>query len=318
MLRAEATVLPPLLPSEVRIRTIASGVNFTDLQIRAGNWPIKKIVPFPYTPGVEVVGVVEDIGDAVTTCAPGQRVISMMQGLGGVRAERPGGYAEFVTVAAHSIAAVPDIVNPMDIAALGLGAVTACNGLAALGALAGRRVLVTGSTGGVGSAAVAIARIQGASVIALVSRPENVASVREVGADEVVVAPRGSVPPLPPASVDYVLDVVGGPGFGACVNALRDGGALVLVGAVGGGDVSLDAWQFIRPVTLTGYSTESLDGAQLRRAVVSLSGWMSAGVLPKPRYVCFPLSAAAEAHAALEKGAIKSRVLLTPDGSHAI
>lgn len=149
-------VLPPLLPRELRIRTLAAAVNHTDLEIRAGNWPIGKPVPFPYVPGVEVVGVIDDVGRDVGEWTRGETVITMMQGLGGVHAERPGGYSEFVTVDADAVAGVPAEVDAMQMAALGLVGVTAYLGLSKIGELMGKRILVTGAAGGVGSAATAI------------------------------------------------------------------------------------------------------------------------------------------------------------------
>jgi NADPH2:quinone reductase len=292
--------LSPLGPGEVRIRTIAAAVNHTDLKIRSGAWPVRKPGPFPYVPGVEAIG---------------QPAISMMQGLGGVRAERPGGYADFVTVDADALAPVPASVDPLAMAALGLVAVTAFEGLRRAGPLRGKRVLVTGAAGGVGSAATVIARALGASVVGVVARTGQAQYVRALGAQDVVVAERGRPPALSPASVDAVLDSVGGPLFGPCVQALRDNGALVLVGAVGGGDVGFDAWHLIRPVTLTGYSSETLDGPALRAAVASLAGWLQARAIAVPEFTTIPLARAAHAHRLLEAGGLRGRVLLTRQAS---
>jgi NADPH:quinone reductase len=300
----------PLAEHEVRIRTIVAAVNHTDLEIRAGNWPVKKFDPFPYIPGVEVVGVIEEVGEAVRGWALGQTVITMMQGLGGVRAEHSGGYAEFVTVDAEAVALVPSSVDPIQMAALGLVGVTAHEGLRRIGPLAGRRILVTGAAGGIGSAATAIARAQGASVICLISRTEQADYVRALGADEVVISPRGSAPPLKAESVDGILDAVGGALFGPCVSALRSGGVLSLVGAVAGGDVAFDAWELIRPVTLTGYSTETLDGRALRDAVAALSGWMATEAIRPPDHQIMGLAEAARAHRLMEHGGVKGRLLL--------
>jgi NADPH2:quinone reductase len=307
--------LSPLGPGEVRIRTIAAAVNHTDLKIRSGAWPVRKPGPFPYVPGVEVVGTVSEIGTAVSGWAIGQPAISMMQGLGGVRAERPGGYADFVTVDADALAPVPASVDPLAMAALGLVAVTAFEGLRRAGPLRGKRVLVTGAAGGVGSAATVIARALGASVVGVVARTGQAQYVRALGAQDVVVAERGRPPALSPASVDAVLDSVGGPLFGPCVQALRDNGALVLVGAVGGGDVGFDAWHLIRPVTLTGYSSETLDGPALRVAIASLAGWLQARAIAVPEFTTMPLARAAHAHRLLEAGGLRGRVLLTPQAS---
>jgi NADPH2:quinone reductase len=304
--------LPPLAADEVRVRVTAAAVNHTDLEIRAGAWPIRAARPFPYVPGVEAVGVVAEIGATVSGWTVGQRVITMMQGLGGVRAERPGGYAEFVTISGDALAAVPASVDPFDIAALGLAGVTAHEGLRLLGALGGRRVLVTGAAGGVGSAAVAIARAQGASVIGLVSRPEQVDYVRGLGADSVEVVPRGRAPVLGACSVDGVLDTVGGALFEAYVAALGPGGTLSLLGAVGGSAVRLDLWELIRPIALTGYSSESLDGPALRQAIGTLGAWLAKGTITAPSRITMPLAEADRAHTILEGGGVSGRVLLVP------
>lgn len=303
-------VLAPLTAHEVRIRTLAAAVNHTDLKIRAGHWPVRKPDPFPYIPGVEVVGVIEEVGEAVQGWAPGQTVITMMQGLGGVRAERPGGYAQFVTVDAEAVAVIPDNVDPIPMAALGLVGVTAFQGLKMIGPLEGRRILVTGAAGGVGSAATVIARAQGAAVVGLVSRAEQADYVRALGADDVIVSPKGGQPSLEPESVDGVLDAVAGELFKPCVSALRSGGVLSLVGAVAGGDVTLDAWQLIRPVTLTGYSTENLHGASLREAIAALSGWLVDEAIRSPDFQMMPLAEAARAHQLMEEGGVKGRLLL--------
>src|SRR5207253_6473647 len=106
VLRAETVPLADLAPSEIRIRVIAAAVNHTDLEIRAGAWPIRRKPRFPYVPGVEVVGEVVDTGAAARGIHVGEAVGTMMQGLGGVRALRAGGYAEYVTVAADAGAPV--------------------------------------------------------------------------------------------------------------------------------------------------------------------------------------------------------------------
>jgi NADPH:quinone reductase len=306
-------LLPAVRRDEVRIRSIASAVNHTDLEIRAGNWPVQKPDPFPYIPGVEVVGDVEEVGEAVQKVRPGDRVITMMQGLGGVRGARAGGYAEYVTVAADVLALVPSGVNPYDMAALGLVGVTAHEGLRRIGSLAGRRIVVTGAAGGVGSAATAIARDQTASVIAIISRPDQADYVRALGADEVVISSKDDLTSLLKSeSVDGVLDAVGGDLFGPCVAALRSGGTLSLVGAVGGSEVRFDAFELTRPVTLTGYSSENLDGEALGDAVAALGELLLRGRIRAPARRTMPLSEAAQAHALLEQGGVTGRVLLVP------
>jgi NADPH2:quinone reductase len=313
VLTYDSVLITALGPEEVLIRTIASAVNHTDLEIRAGKWPVRKRNPFPYVPGVEVVGDIEEAGAAVRDFRPGDRVITVMQGLGGVRAERPGAYAEYVAVAAAAVAHIPPAVDCYDMASMGLVGVTAYEGLRRLGPLAGRRVIVTGAAGGVGSASTAIAHAQGAAVTGVISRNEHIDYVRSLGADKVIVISKNEPPSrLEPASVDGVLDTVGGDLFARCVEALRPGGTLSLVGAIAGGDVRFDAWQLIRPVTLTGYSSETLDGADLRVAVAALADWLTDGWIGAPAHTTVPLSEASRAHALLEAGGVAGRLLLIP------
>lgn len=304
--------VPALAPHEVRIKTTASAINHTDLKIRAGVWPVRKAHPFPYVPGVEVVGVIEELGEAVNEWKVGQSVITMMQGLGGVRAERHGAYSETVVVDADALALIPSHIDSLRMAALGLVGVTAYWGLARIGPLRDRRILVTGAAGGVGSAAVAIARAQGASVVGVMTRPEQADYIRALGADEVVVSAKGIAPGLEPASVDGILDSVGGHFFNHYVSALRAHGVLSLVGAVAGGDVQFDAWQLIHPVTLTGYSTEDLDGSALRTAISALTTLMIGNSMRSPDYQVMHLADAARAHQLMEEKKTGGRVLLVP------
>ena len=311
VLTAEDVALAPLKPDEIRVRAIASAVNHSDLKIRAGDHPIKRDPPFPYVPGLEVVGEVVEIGSAVREFSPGARAITMMQGTGGLRAKRDGGYAEFVTMPAAIAASVPADLDPRDVAALGLASVTAFEGLRKLGDLEGLRIVITGASGGVGSAAIGIARAQRARVVGIVSRAERADYVRSLSADEVRVAGEVEHGALGEETIDGVLDTVGGALFSPCVNALRDGATLSMVGAVGGGEVTFDAYHLLN-VTLTGYSSETLDGASLRAAMATICGWLRDGKLKPPSCTIFPLLEAAQAHAALERHGVEGRVLLVP------
>ncbi|MDB5660348.1 MAG: NADPH2:quinone reductase [Cypionkella sp.] len=304
--------LAPLQPDEVRIRTIAAAVNHTDLEIRAGHWPIRKQDPFPYVPGVEVVGEIAEVGSSVIGLHTGDRVITMMQGMGGVRGERHGGYAEIVTVAADAVAHTGSEVDPCVMAALGLGGVTAFEGLRKIGNLAGKHILVTGAAGGVGSAAVAIAKAQGATVTGIVAHAGQTDYVRSLGADEVVLFTRDAPLELKLASADGALDTVGAALFENALKALKPGGVLSLVGAVSGSEVRFDLWDLIRPITLTGYSSEKLDGAALRNAVAALSEWVQNGSIPALKYMTVPLAEAVRVHTMLEGRGVAGRVLLVP------
>jgi len=312
VLAAENITLPALKPDEIRVRTIAAAVNHSDLEIRAGNYPIQRVPAFPYVPGLEVIGDVAEVGSAVTGLSVGERVITMMQSTGGLRAKRNGGYAQLATLPQHIVARVPGDLDPLDLAALGLAAVTAYEGLRKLGAIEGRRVVVTGASGGVGSVAVAIAAARGAEVTGIVSRAERSAYVRSLGAQAVHTAHEIEGGALGDESLDGVLETVGSTLFAPCVNALRPGGTLSMVGAIGGGEVTFDAYRLLG-VTLTGYSSETLDGTSLQAAMDDICGWLRQGRIRAPARTLFPLREAAQAHAALERRGVEGRLLLVPE-----
>lgn len=306
--------LPCLRSTEVRLLTIASAVNRADVEIRRGNWPIQQDQPFPYVPGLETVGTVTDVGDEVAVPRRGERVITMMQRLGGIHGERFGGYGQYVTVPADACAVLPDDVDPFAVAALGLAAVTALEGLHRLRLAPRNRIAVHGAAGGVGSAAVSLARRADAHVVAVVARSEQAGYVRSLGAAEVaVLGPESTlIDAVGARSLDAVLETLGAATFHDSVAALRRGGRLCLVGALTGPVLHLAAWDLIQDLQLTGYSSENLTGDDLRRDTAEIVAALRGGDLRPPEYRTFPLHAAAAAHRLLEAGGVRGRLLLVP------
>ena len=295
----------------MRIRTAYAAVNRADVEIRRGEWEILAPEPFPYTPGLEVVGVVDAVGAAVTSASPGDRVITMMQHLGGIWGERPGGYGEAVVVAADTLATIPDDVDLELIAALGLVAVTASAGLQRLALAPGARVVVHGASGGVGSAAVSMAAAAGASVIAVLPRAGKDDYVRALGASEVVHLDTTSLlDALGPRSVDAVLETTGERTFADSAAVLRRGGRLCLVGALTGADLTLSAWDLIQELVLEGWSSENLDGDGLRAAIADIVDAVRGAGLRAPAIERFAMADAAAAHRAMEAGELAGRALL--------
>jgi NADPH2:quinone reductase len=302
-----------LRSDEVRIRTAYAAVNRADVEIRRGEWPVMQESPFPYTPGLEVVGEVDSVGAEVSSVAVGDRVITMMQHLGGIWGERPGGYGEFVVVAADTIATIPADVDLEQIAALGLVAVTASAGLQRLSLQPGARVVVHGASGGVGSAAVTMAAAAGAEVVAVLPRAGKEDYVRSLGASEVVrLDEHNLLEALGARSVDAVLETTGERTFADSVAVLRRGGRLCLVGALTGPDLGMSAWDLLQDLQLTGWSSENLDGPGLRAAVAEIVEHVRDGRLRAPAIERFAMADAAAAHRAMESGELRGRALLVP------
>ena len=293
-------------PGEAAVRVLVAGVNRADCFIRSGEWT--QAGGWPYTPGLEACGVVEAIGPGVSGVAPGDRVITMMQRLGGIHGERPGGYQERLIGPAATLAPVPAGIDPETAGALGLPAVTALLALAVLDARAGSRVLITAATSAVGVMAIQLLASTGCRVIASGRSAARLEPLRDLGVDEIVVTDE-SWRRLDP--VDRVFDLAGSASFAGAVDRLAPGGRLVFVGGTSGGELAFSGWALMRPVTLTGYSTETLDRAQLAAAMIELAGAAGRG-LRVPLVTRVPLADAAAAHRLLEEGQNPGRVVLVP------
>ena len=306
--------LGPLRADEVRFAVLAAAVNRADIEICSGNWPVQLDTPFPYTPGLEALGDVVAVGSAVSSVKPGDRVITMMQKLGGIHGVRAGGYQRYVTVLADSVAIVPPELDPLQVAALGLAAVTAFAGIERLQLMPGHTVVIHGASGGVGSVAVAAAKALGAHVLATTTSSGKDDYLRAIGADVVVYLgdKHRLTEHVPAKSVDAVLELSGHDTFADSVAVLRRGGRLCALGAVTGGDVQLSVWDLLNELVLTGYSTENLTGGELRKAIHGICQLLSSGGLVAPPCQVFAMAEVAAAHTLMTQGRLRGRALLVP------
>jgi NADPH:quinone reductase len=203
-----------------------AGVSFPELLQTRGEYQLKP--PLPFVPGSEVGGVVRS-APADAGVAPGDRVAAFCA---------LGGFAETTVAPAFFTFALPGALDFAQGAALILNYHTAYFALKLRGRLkAGESVLVHGAAGGVGTAALQVAKGLHARTIALVSSEEKERTARDAGADEVVRVAEGwreQVTRLSDGGVDVVLDPVGGERFTDSLRALREGGRLVVVGFTGG------------------------------------------------------------------------------------
>lgn len=162
---------------EVLIHVAGTSYNPVDAAIRSGFFPMK--VALPAIPGSEVSGIIEALGEGVTSVSVGERVIAELL-------PAQGGAAEYVSVPAENVVAAPKSMDLVDAAGIPLVTMTAYQGLFTHGkAEKGQRVLIVGAGGAVGGIAVQLAHRAGAYVIATASGTD-MARVRELGADEVL------------------------------------------------------------------------------------------------------------------------------------
>jgi NADPH:quinone reductase-like Zn-dependent oxidoreductase len=198
---------------DVVVEVAAYAVNRGELALlaaRADGW----------LPGQDVAGVVAAAAADGSGPEPGTRVVGIADG---------GGWSERVAVPSHRVAVLPDAVSFPEAAALPVAGLTALRLLRSGGPLLGRRVLVTGASGGVGSFAVQLARTAGALVTAQVSGPSRVEAARTLGADQVVTAVGEDSGPF-----DLILEGVGGPLLTDALRRLAPGGTMTVYGMASG------------------------------------------------------------------------------------
>jgi len=228
---AAATVdVPEPGPSQIRVAMRAAGVNFPDVLMIAGNYQLRPDLPF--APGFEVAGEVSAVGAEVSSVVVGQRVVATPWF---------GAYAEEVVVDEAVCEPIPDGLAFTDAAVLPIAFGTALHALRDRGRLApGETLLVTGATGGTGSAAMKIGNLLGARVIAAVGSAGKSATAREMGADEVVLY--GGETPLRDQvkeitggrGADVVFDPVGGDVTGDVLRCVAWEGRILVIGFTSG------------------------------------------------------------------------------------
>ena len=211
-------------PGEVRLKVLAAGVSTFDLMLRcSGSTP--GTPRLPHTPGLDVVGVVDKLGDGVDGLEPGQVVAGYALG---------GGYAEYICLPDWHLVPVPEALDPAQAVCVVVNYLTAHMVLhEALRVRKGERMLVHGAAGGVGSAAVELGRLAGLEMYGTASR-HNHDFVTSLGATPIDYRNEDFVVrihELTGDGVDVVIDPVGGPGqLRRSYLALRKGGRLMLFG----------------------------------------------------------------------------------------
>ncbi len=196
------TEKPVSQPGDVLIKVASSSVNPIDTKIRSG--AVAAVSPdFPAVLHGDVAGVVEEIGDGVTSLKPGDEVYAIAGGIKGLG----GALAEYMVADADLVAPKPKNLSMTEAGALPLVTITAWNAIVdRANVRPGQKVLVHGGTGGVGHIGVQLAKQAGAEVYATVSTDRKAAAARKLGADHVILYTATSV-------ADYVAEYTSGKGF---------------------------------------------------------------------------------------------------------
>jgi NADPH:quinone reductase-like Zn-dependent oxidoreductase len=304
---------------EVLLRVLAAGVNATDVNTRAGwyeggGWNSPS--PFPFIQGTDCCGLVEETGPGADEALIGQRALvrPCMRPRGFDSLETvwfgtdfDGAFAQYALAPASEVFPVRSELGDEELAAVPCSYGTAENMLLHAAVRPGQRVVVTGASGGVGSAAVQLAALRGAEVTAVTSAAKA-ADVMSLGAARVVHREDGLSAALAGRPADVVVDNVCGPGLDDLLAALRGGGTYVTSGAIAGPQVTLDKRTvYLRDLTLRGCT------AWAEAVFPALVAQLERGEL-RPRVArTFPLERIAEAQTEfMEKRHVGSFVLVPP------
>lgn len=216
-------------PDQIVVDVQAAGVNFVDALFVGGQYQVK--IPPPFVPGNELAGVVSAVGDQVTGFQPGDRVMAQI----GV-----GAFASQVCVPAAAAQPVPEGMDMATAAAFQLTYATALYALRERGALQpGETVLVLAAAGGVGSAAIDVARLMGARVIAAAGDAAKLERCRELGADATINYDHEDLKTrvrelTDGRGADLVVDPVGGPYSEPALRATAWAGRFLVIGFAAG------------------------------------------------------------------------------------
>jgi NADPH:quinone reductase len=223
------TAMPRFDAGEVLLRNRAAGINFFDLLQVRGGYQIKP--PFPFTPGAEVCGIVEALGEGVTDFALGDRVVAFTM---------TGGFGEFAVASASRVFRVPPEWSDAEAAAFPVVYHTGWYVLERRARLQpGETLLVNAGASGVGMAAIQIGKAMGARVLATAGSGEKLAFARACGADEVIDYTAPDWPERVKAltggrGADVIYEPVGGEAFDLATKCIAPEGRVLVVGFASG------------------------------------------------------------------------------------
>ena len=332
--------VPRPAPGEVLIRVGAAAVNNTDINTRIG-WYSRGVtegtgaggaaaghdaadagwtgaaLDFPRIQGADAAGRIVAVGAGVDAARVGQRVLvePVFRAAGAAAfdvryfgADCNGGFAEFARVPAAHAHVIASTLSDAELASFPCSYAAAENMLARAAVAAGETVLVTGASGGVGSAAVQLARRRGATVIA-VAGADKAASVAALGAARVLAREDDPAAALGREAVDAVIDVVGGTAFPGLLEVLRRGGRYAVAGAIGGPVVSLDLRRlYLKDLRLLGCTVLEPD------VFPALVGYIARGEIRPLVAETYPLREIVAAQTAFLAKRHTGKIVLLPGG----
>jgi NADPH:quinone reductase len=308
VLRVEEVPTPRPGPNEVLVRMHAIGINPVETYIRAGTYPRKPALP--YTPGNDGAGVIEKVGPKVNQFKSGDRVYTA----GSIS----GTYAEFALCEIAQVHPLPANVSFAQGAAMGTPYATAYRGLFQRGhAKPGETVLVHGASGGVGTAAVQMARASGLRVFGTAGSDEGLKLAHELGGHEVFDhrAPEHFDKIMNATGrrgVDVILELLANVNLGKDLTILAKGGRVVVIGSRGRVEIDpRDTMQ--RDADIRGMVLPNTPSAELASIHAALVAGLENRTLRPVIGKEFPLADAAEAHRVVTESGAMGKIVLVPN-----
>ena len=318
---------------EVRVRVLAAGVSLPDVMMREGIHP--ETPSLPYTPGWDLVGVVDRLGDGISGIEPGQIVAAL---------PISGAYAEFVCLPQRELVPVPSGLDPAEAVSLILNYVTAYQMLHRSAKVRlGQRVLIHGAAGGVGSSLLQLGRLAGLEMYGTCSS-RGAPAVSDLGGIPIDYQHQDFVKEiqrLTSAGMDVVFDSIGGAHIWRSRKALRSGGRVVaygLTGSLRGGRLAsgrsgrrhrfraisifglytAGGWLLPGRKRVVPYSIQwlkRLRPALFQRDLITLFDLLQQRKIEPLIAQRFPLAEARRAHELLGKGGVTGKIVLVLNGS---
>lgn len=312
--------LPEPSAGEVRIRVLVTSAAFTDVMIRKGMYPDVKDKP-PFTPGYDMVGIVDATGAGATRFRPGDRVADLTT---------IGAYAEYICLREDRLTPVPEVVSDVDALGMILSAVTPYQMLTRVAKMqAGQSLLIHGAGGAVGTTMLQLA--QGAGIAAFgtdVSAKHDL--IRSLGGTPIDAdAPEAALLEATGGGVDVVFDPLGADSLPRSLHALKPGGMLVSFGfqneVLGrGGSIPMDfiklkLWDWLP----NGHATAFYSIGAMRRKhperfredLSTLFAMLAEGRIKPVVAEVLPLSQVRQAHARVEAGEVAGKLVLRVSAS---
>lgn len=315
VLKLEDVADPKPGPDQVVVRLRAVGVNPVDVYIRSGAYARKPALPF--IPGSDAAGEIEAVGAGVRSAAVGDRVFIHGTAAEHVHGHYGGAYAERAVCNLHHVYKLPASISFGQGAAMGVPYATAYRALFhRAGTRPGETVLVHGATGGVGLAAVQIARAHGITVIGTGGSDKGLATVRDNGAHSVFNH-------TAPGYLDEIMRATGGRGvdvvleMAAHVNLDKDMGLLTTRGRIvvigNRGRVEIDARQAMgKDATILGMTLFNISDPDMASINAYMVAGLANGTLKPVVGREFPLAEAAKAQEAVMAAGAHGKIVLVP------